>query len=269
MGTTHVSPIRWKGPDVLVIGWIPFHLRPPNLPGYVPGLATTMLFQSGNPDPPITFRGYRGFANWLHPLFPVGSKEYRAALYLEGVAAEFPRDGSPPRADRMANDCFPGYTPYRLFRGRVNIAAAAPMLPRYGSGYGPVFTPASVADPAANWVELHYRAEFKLSWLPNLSGRALVGAWAPYAWCEIVYRFDRSGQITVQVDGSAIPSRCLYIDWTLPRANPAAGIVPEYDMLTANQASVVGFLRTSGWGCKPAPLEAASKLTWSGPGAPL
>ncbi len=139
-----------------------------------------------------------------------------------------------------------------------------PSLPQYGAGYGVRFLPTSVPDLAGNWVELRYRAEFKLSWLPNLFSRILTNAWAPYAWCEIVYRFDKSGQITIQVDGSAIPSRCLDIDWVVPQANPGVGIVPEYDMLTANQASVVGFLQTAGRGCQPAPSAPASQLRWSG-----
>jgi hypothetical protein len=261
-----VDAKRWKGPDVLVLGWIPFHLSPPTVPAYAQGLATTLLFQSGNPNPPIAFRGYSGFSNWLHPLFLIGSKEYRVALYLEGVAAEFPDDGSPPKADRTANGTFPGYTPYRIFAGGRNSAAMVPSLPQYGAGYGTPFSPTSVPDPAGNWVELRYRAEFKLSWLPNLLSRILTNTWAPYAWCEIVYRFDKSGQITVLVDGSAIPSRCLYIDWAIPQANPGVGIVPEYDMLTANQASVVGFLQTAGWGCQPAPTAPASQLRWSGQG---
>ncbi|HTU20935.1 MAG TPA: hypothetical protein VMG10_22980 [Gemmataceae bacterium] len=255
---------RWKGPDVLVIGWIPFHLNPPVAAGYPPGLASTLLFQSGNPNPPIAFRGYLGFANWSYPLFLVGSREYRAAVYLEGVAAEFPDDGSPPRADRTANGIFPGYTPYRMFTGGVNTAALIPLLPQYGSGYGPAYQPVSVPDPARSWVELRYRAEFKLSRLPNLLSRMLTNTCAPYAWCEIVYRFDKSGQIAVRVDGSAVPNRWLYIDWAVPQANPAGGIVPEYDMLTATPANVVGFLQTTGWGCRPAPADPASQLTWSG-----
>jgi hypothetical protein len=254
----------WKGPDVLVVGWTPFHLNPPLVPAYTQGLATTLLFQSGNPAPPIAFRGYPGFANWLHPKFLVGSKEYRAALYLEGVAAKFPDDGSPPQADCTSYGSFPGYTPYRIFAGGVNRAALIPSLPQYGAGHGPLFSPTPVPDPAGDWVELRYRAEFKLSGLPNLLSRVLTNAWAPYAWCEIVYRFDKSGQITVRVDGSAIPSRCLYIDWVIQRANSGLGIVPEYDMLTANRANVTGFLQTIGWGCQPAPIAPASRLRWSG-----
>jgi hypothetical protein len=263
-----VATTRWRGPDVLVIGWIPFHLNPPVAPGFPPGLATTLLFQSGNPNPPVAFRGYSGFANWLYPLFLVGSKEYRAAIYLEGVAAEFPDDGSPPRADRTANGTFPGYTPYRVFTGRVNAAALVPYLPQYGSGYGPRHLPTSVPDPAGNWVELHYRAEFKLSRLPNLLSRVLTNNWAPYAWCEIIYRFDKSGQIMVRVEGSAVPSRWLYINWAVSPANVGAGIVSEYDMLTATPANVVGFLQTTGWGCQPAPADPASALRWSGQGPP-
>jgi hypothetical protein len=256
---------RWKGPDVLVIGWIPFHLAPPVVVGYAPGPASSLLFWSGNPNPPIAFRGYSGFANWLYPDFPVGSQEYRAALYVKGVAAIFYDDGSLPRADYTDDWTYPGYTPYRLVVPGSNVARRVPGLPRYGAGYGPYSPPVSVPDPAGNWVELCYRAEFKLSRLPNLLSRVISKAWAPYAWCEIFYRFDKCENIRIRVEGSAIPSRCLYIDWQIPGANPP-GIVPEYDMLTATQASVTGFLQTVGWGCQPAPGFAPSQLAWSGQG---
>ncbi len=246
----------------MVVGWIPFHVNPPPAPGFPPGLGTTLLFWSGNPAPPIAFAAYAGFANWLHPKNPIGTKEYRAAIYLQGVAAEFSDDGSPPRADRTANGSFIGYTPLRLFVGGVNVAAGLPQVAQYKKGTGPRYSPTTTADPAGNWVELRYRAEFKLSWLPNLISRVLTGAWAPYAWCEIAYRFDKTGQVDVRVDGSAIPSQRLYVNWTTPASNPAGGILPEYDMLAANPAPVSGFLQTMGWGCQPAP--GASQLTWRG-----
>lgn len=184
-----------------MVGWIPFHVNPPPAPGFPPGLGTTLLFWSGNPAPPIAFAAYAGFANWLHPKNPIGTKEYRAAIYLQGVAAEFSDDGSPPRADRTANGSFIGYTPLRLFVGGVNVAAGLPQVAQYKKGTGPRYSPTTTADPAGNWVELRYRAEFKLSWLPNLISRVLTGAWAPYAWCEIAYRFDKTGQVDVRVDG--------------------------------------------------------------------
>lgn len=253
---------RWKGPDVLVVGWIPFHLHPPAAPGFPPGLGTTLLFQSGNPDPPIGFAGYPGFANWLHPKNLIGTKEYRAALYLEGVAAEFPNDGSPPRVDRTANGSFIGYTPLRLYVAGRNLAAALPQGTQYTKGTGPLYTPTPIRGSAGKWVELRYRAEFKLSWSPNLFSRLLVKAWAPYAWCEIAYRFDETGRVSIGVTGSAIPSQRLYIDWARPTTNAAGGIQPEYDMQTAPAGSVAGFLQTAGWGCQPA--SGGPRLTWRG-----
>ncbi len=262
-----MAALRWRGPDVLVVGWIPFHIHPPPAPGFPVGLGTSLLFWSGNPVPPIAFAGYAGFANWLHPKNPIGTKEYRAAIYLEGVAAEFPDDESPPRADRTANGSFIGYTPLRLFVGGANVAATLPQVAQYLKGTGPLSAPpAATPDPAGNWVELRYRAEFKLSGLPNVISRAITGAWAPYAWCEIAYRFDRAGQVGVRVDGSAIPSQRLYVNWTTPAGNAAAGISAEHDMLTANPAAVTGFLQTAGWGCRPAPV--GSQLTWRGPASP-
>ncbi len=249
-----------------MVGWIPFHVNPPSASGFPPGLGTTLLFQSGNPAPPVGFPGYPGFANWLYPKSLIGTKEYRAAIYLEGVEAEFPDNGSAPQVDRAANGSFIGYTPLRLFIGGVNIAATMPQVMQYAKGTGPPYSPTESNDPAGTWVELRYRAEFKLSWLPNIFSRLVVNAWAPYAWCEIVYRFDQSGHINICVDGSPVPSQRLYIDWVMPAANPAGGINPEYDMLAANPASVAGFLQTLGWGCQPA--AGGRLLTWNGPATP-
>ena len=94
----------------------------------------------------------------------------------------------------------------------------------------------------------------------NLLSRVTTGSWAPYAWCEIVYSMDSDGNVDVTVDGSAIPSQRLYVDWAKPAANPVIGIVPEYDMLTASAADVAGFIKTAGWGCRPA--GGAQRLTW-------
>jgi hypothetical protein len=143
------------------------------------------------------------------------------------VAASLVNSHAAPQVDRAANGSFIGYTPLRLYIGGVNVAATVPQVAQYGKGTGPAYSPTRTWDPAGNWVELHYRAEFKLSWLPNIFSRLVVNAWAPYAWCEIVYRFDQSGQVSVQVDGSAIPSQRLYVDWLMPGANRAGGIDPE------------------------------------------
>jgi hypothetical protein len=254
----------WKGPDVLVIGWIPFAMSAAAAPGFPPGPGATLLFQSGNPDPPIGFAGHAGFADWLHPSNVVGTKEYRAALYLKDVVAEFGRGSGP--VIRAADAPFVGYTPMRMFIGGVNVAGALPQLPQYTAGTGPYYPPVPEVDPAGEWIGIRYRAEFKLSRLPNLLSRVLVGAWAPYAWCEIVYRVHASGEVEVQVEGSSIPSQRLYIDWTMPPAEPAPGARPEYDMRTANRAEVLGFIKTLGWGCKPAP--GGLRLTWRGRAEP-
>lgn len=258
---------RWRGPDVLVVGWIPFSMREPE--GWAPGFgpAGRLLFQSGNPQPPPSFGDRDGFSGWRYSAVnPVGSKEFRAALYLEGVVAEFP-EGAPPRLDRRANGAFLGYTPLRAYAAGINLAATLPQAAQYTKGTGPRLKPVPHVDQdTGSWAEFRYRAEFKLSSLPNLMGRVLTGAWAPYAWCEIAYRVHRRGEVEVRVDGSAIPSQRLYVDWSTPPTEPTAGVVPEYDMRDATPESVAGFLQTMGWGCKPAPR--ASLLTWRGMAVP-
>jgi hypothetical protein len=256
-----VATIHLRGPDVLVIGWIPFFLNNPPAPRYPPGLSTTMLFQSGNPDPPIAFSGYDGFNNWNYPGLLVGTKEYRAAVYLQEIEAKFYSDGSPPEADWGPSGALPGYTPLRTFAGSRNIVPNNRLMPAYSAGHGPAFTPRSSSDPAGAWVEVSYRAEFKLSWLPNVFARVLTGFWAPYAWCEIFYRFNKDKTVSIRVEGSAIPNTALYVDWKIPATQKE--IDPVYSMLGASQNDVLGFIQTAGWGCKPAPRRPGS-LTWAG-----
>jgi hypothetical protein len=250
----------WKGPDVLVIGWIPFAMDSASAPGFPPGPGATLLFQSGNPDPPIAFAGHAGFTGWLHPSTVVGTKEYRAALYLKDIVAEF-NSGSEP-VIRAADGPFVGYTPVRMFIGGANVAVMVPQFSQYLRGTGTYHPPVPERDPGGQWIGIRYRAEFKLSKLPNLISKVLVGAWAPYAWCEIVYRVYASGKVEVDVEGSAIPSQRLYIDWALPPADSMANIQPVYDMRTASRDEVLGFVETQGWGCKPAPGR--PRLTWRG-----
>lgn len=254
-----MAEICWRGPDALVIGWIPFAMSAASAPGYR-GAGATLLFQSGNPDPPISFAGHAGFAGWPHPTNVIGTKEYRAALYLKDVVADFSSKSQP--TIRAADGAVVGYTPLRIFIGGVNVAGMLPQLSQYTRGTGPYHPPVPEKDPAGQWIAIRYRAEFKVSRLPNLFSKVLMGAWAPYAWCEVMYRVHASGEIEIEVDGSAIPSQRLYVDWTTPAASSAAGAQPEYDMRTANQAEVLGFIKTRGWGCRPAPGRL--RLTWRG-----
>jgi len=253
---------RWKGPDVLVVGWIPFRLQVPVNSGIPANLASTLLLQSGNPQPPQTFAGYPGFANWLYPLNLNGTKEYRAAFYLQGVEAEFSDDGTLPRISHNGYGYFPGFTPYRIFVGSVNIAPLFPIVPRYSKGRGPSSMPMASFDSLGAWAEYRFRVEFKLSNFANGIQRQVTGYWAPYAWCELSYRIAASGQTLIRVFGSAIPSQRLYLDWASPRRDLPAGIEPDHDMLSASANQYDGFLQSPSWGCRPAPL--VSQLCWQG-----
>jgi hypothetical protein len=253
-----MSAKRVYGPDVLVIGWIPYFETPPEVSGYPRGASTKLLFNSGNPNPSESFGGYDAFASWLSPLTPHGTKEYRAAVYIRNVSAEFQPFAEP--VVRHTENAFIGYTPIRLIAGGANILAEVPNLPRYASGVGPVRSSQVTSNGSGTAVEIRYYVEFKLSRMMNLLSRVTTGSWAPYAWCEIVYSMDSDGNVDVTVDGSAVPSQRLYVDWAKPAAKPVIGIVPEYDMLTASAADVAGFIKTAGWGCRPA--GGAQRLTW-------
>lgn len=245
----------WMGPDVLVIGWVPFQERAPWPTGYPRGRATKLLFQAGNPDPPVKFGGFAGFADWAYPLNPVGTREYRVALSLSAVRAEF-APGARPRIFG-APDALIGFTPFRLLWNGRNLADLLPQFAAYDAGIGRVGDLVSAVDPAGEWVEMRFRVEFKLAWLGNLVGRLLTGAWAPHAWCEVRYHVDRSGGIVVRVQGSAVPSQRLYVDWDWPGTTSC-----QYDMRRARRKRVNGFLKKVGWGCRPAPRT--SQLHWRG-----
>src|SRR5712692_5981324 len=76
------------GPDVMVIGWVPFFPSLAAMPAghkYQQSFASRLLFSSGNPTPPANFADYNDFAGRYFPLSRGGSKEYRAILYLRNV----------------------------------------------------------------------------------------------------------------------------------------------------------------------------------------
>ena len=105
-----MAVIRWKGPDVLVIGWIPFYLTPPVVPGYAQDFRRPCFSRAEIPNPPIAFSGYSGFANWLYPLFAVGSKRIPSSFISGGCRSTFSGRWHRALADRTANGTFPGFT---------------------------------------------------------------------------------------------------------------------------------------------------------------
>ena len=248
---------RWKGPDILLVGWVPYYVDEAALPvghGFPDALATRLLFQSGNPPPPPDFADYDDFALWIYgPQNPSGTKEYRIAMFLEGVHAEFTATSA--RIDRTGNSAPMGYTPLRLQLGRTDVLRSLPKLPKYVKGTGPVPSVQQLDFPGHPKIGLRYRAEFKLSRLANLVARIVTGSWAPYAWCEIDYTVTDSGTIEVTATGTVVPSQWLYVDWKRAKV---------HDMMTAPNAEIDAFIFTSE-GCKPAPRT--SSLRWSGPAA--
>ena len=79
------ATVCWKGPDVLLLGWVPYFQDETALPaghGFSNGLAARFLFQCGNPDPPLSFGTYKGFTNWRHSATnPVGARSTESRFF--------------------------------------------------------------------------------------------------------------------------------------------------------------------------------------------
>jgi hypothetical protein len=162
-----------RGPDVAVIGHIPYYDQLADLP--IPHnygekqLAMRLLFNSGNPPPHEVFRDYGHFRQYLE-----GTKEFRGALALRNVFLDYEDDGSTPRITYAPPYLKPGYTPMRAV---VRGADLAP-LPLYLPGDGGRSEQRNPL-PGNTGAQVTLRVNFKLSFWFDLFCRATYGYWAP------------------------------------------------------------------------------------------
>ncbi len=233
------NPLR--GPDVAAVGWIPFFENLSDLPAghqYPLSVPMRLLFNSGNPEPKNTFGGFPDFEQWLYPLHPTGTREYRAALYLRDIVLHDPSDGSASRVE-YEHGAFIGFTPPRFMAFGINVSP----LRGYHQGVGPDFDPEEEELPNGRGIQIRYRIEFKLAFSMDLLVRSITGYWAPFAWMEIDYRIFKTGRVEVDFRGTAIPSQTYYVGWNR---------VHHRDMLLHAKPEIDGFLNITP-GCMAAP----------------
>lgn len=231
-----------RGPDIAVVGRIPFYPDLGRLPPghkYRESLATHLLFNSGNHEPPTEFASFDEFEAWLR-----ARKDYRAALYIRDVTLRYEEGAVLPAVSYAARGVM-GYTPLRL------VIAGKELTPperfRHREGKSPNDFPLPIDSPLPNGVgsSILFRYQFKLSPVMDLIQRSITGRWAPSAWASIEYQIYRTRVVRLLVRGSAVPSQHIYIDWR--RADHLG-----HDMMANAESEISGFMLETP-GCEDAP----------------
>jgi hypothetical protein len=237
-----MAAINLRGPDIAIVGWIPFYQSLANLPRghqYHESLAMHMLFNSGNPEPPTEFDSYDAFASWLR-----GGREYRGALYIREVGLRYEEGKITPISSYEANGII-GYTPIRLVVAGIELTP--PQRLRYRKGISPsdYEPPVDAPLPEGRGFSIIFRYQFKISPLMDLIQRSITGRWAPNAWASIEYEIYQTGLVRVLIRGTAIPSQHVYVNWRRVDAF-------KHDMITNAEGEINGFLLET-VGCENAP----------------
>jgi hypothetical protein len=237
-----MSILTLRGPDIAVVGWIPFYPSLKHLPPthkYRESLATHMLFNSGNNEPPAEFGSYDDFNAWLD-----ADKDYRGALYIRDITLRYENGLPAPSILYKANGRM-GYTPLKLVIAGVELAP--PNKYRYRKGKSPSDFPLPQDIPLPDNVgsSIIFRYQFKLSPLMDLIQRSITGQWAPNAWVSIEYQIYRTRVVRVLIRGSAIPSQHIYVNWR--RVDHR-----KHDMMDNAEEEINGFMVETP-GCKDAP----------------
>lgn len=227
-----------QGPDVAAVGWIPYYDKWPDIPQphlYRRSIAMRLLFNSGNPEPRANFPNADSFENWIG-----NTKEYRGALWLRDAALKW-TDARPRPVFECTRDGLAGYTPPRVVVKGANLAPW-PVSGHY-EGRGSLDDPLPTPDPDSNGGEVTLTVKFKLSARMEKIGYLMTGYWAPSAWMKLTYRMEKTGRVTVKLQGSTIPSQAYYSGWQRRGA---------HDMLINSEQQISGFIEQAE-SCRMAP----------------
>lgn len=233
----------FRGPDIAVVGWIPYFDRIADLPighKYPPSVAMHLLFNSGNNEPPLEFSGgYNEFLSWLDI-----RRDYRAALYVRDVMLRYEENKPAPIISFQAQGIM-GYTPPRLTLAGITVALPGRLGQLKGVSPNDYTDPTIEPLPDNRGVKILFTFQFKLSPMMDTLQRALTGRWAPNAWGAIEYELRSTGRTRIAVAGTSIPSQAVYVDWK--RVDDL-----RFDMLESDAPAIRGFLNETA-GCADAP----------------
>jgi len=227
---SHRRAERICGPSIAVTGWIPFgpfwvDSAPPDAT-WREALGYKLMFQSGNPEPP-RHASRQDFLRFLK------KKEFRGALALDNVSALLNEDGVLIGVE-FDHFGMVGYTPLRVAPRTPRI-----LLEGYGDGNF------AVALHPQQSVSIEFWHSFKMSKFVDLTNSMITGARATSATAQVIYTFFSDKSVQIQIDGSAIPSQSITLDWR--------DLVLAYDMKEASYEQANEFFNAGE--CNTAPVE--------------
>lgn len=238
-----MTPPCFRGPDVAVVGWIPYFDRIKDLPAghnYQASLAMHLLFNSGNAEPPDEFTGgYSQFLSWLR-----SREDYRAALYISNVVLRYEKTRPAPSYS-FDYEAIMGFTPLRLRIAGMTLTPPGKYRHLKGVSPNDYPVPDVVLLPLNSGIKILYTFQFKLSPMMDNLQRLITGRWAPNAWAAIEYEILNTGVVRIATTGTAIPSQDVYINWKRMKASC-------FDMLQNSSRHIQGFLNNTP-GCTDAP----------------
>lgn len=199
-----------RGPDIAIVGWIPYSERVADLPAghnYKASIAMQLLFNSGNEEPPKTFADHNAFMTWLR-----SRKDYRGALYIHDVILRY-EDGKPAPIISYQVEGVMGYTPPRLKLPGIRLSLPGRLGRLKGQSPNDYIQPLTRALPDNRGVSITFNYRFKLSPIMDILQRAITGRWAPNAWAGIDYEIRKDRAVRIATTGTAIPSQDVYVDW--------------------------------------------------------
>lgn len=205
-----MTSICLRGPDIAIVGWIPYFDRMADLPAghnYKASLAMHLLFNSGNNEPPKSFADYHTFIAWLR-----SRRDYRGALYIHDVILRY-KTGKPAPIISYQVEGVMGYTPLQLKFPGISVSLPGRLGRLKGQSPNDYIQPLTNVLPGNRGISITFNYRFKLSPIMDVLQRAITGRWAPNAWAGIDYEISNDGRVRIATTGTSIPTQDVYIDW--------------------------------------------------------
>lgn len=192
--------------SVMALGWIPFYkhltdLAPCSYHTYAQRGRRTrvgcdLLFYSGNNRPANTvFEHPEKFVEHIR------SKDYRGAIMLYDIELDcFDNGKHKVHFKTLRPEEHVGYTPLRWpFPPRSDVVL------HYSKGKATDNSPS--IRYTNDGVIISYEVKFRIGRVGNVLARVLTSYWAPFVWLRLDMEVKRTGEVTVELSGSYIPSQ--------------------------------------------------------------